>query len=122
MIRKSLALGALLAIVAVRADGVEPVRIAVSPMRSFAPSTLVVRVIVEPSAHNRVLEVVADGPDFYRSSDTQLAGQEGPSVIHLQFRNVPGGDYAVAAIVRDGSGRPLASAQRDVTVFAPGQD
>lgn len=122
MKRKSLAFGALLAITAVRADGVEPVRIAVSPLRSFAPSNLVVRVMVEPSTENRVLEVVADGPNFYRSSDVQLDGKDGPSVVHLQFRNVPGGDYAVAATVRNGAGRPVASAHRDVTVFDPRQE
>jgi hypothetical protein len=119
--RTSLVLGALLVIVGGRADGLEPIAIKVSPQQSFAPSTLVVRVTIEPSAENRVLEVVADGPNFYRSSTVQLEGKEAPAFVHLQFRNVPGGNYAMAAMVRDGAGRPRASARGEVTVMDPGQ-
>jgi hypothetical protein len=102
---------------AARTDTAERVKIAVSPMHSFAPANLQVRVVMEPSHDNRVLEVVADSGGFYRSSQVSLDGTSGPAVVSLQFRNIPGGDYLVAAILRDGSGRQVAAAHCDVSVL-----
>jgi hypothetical protein len=111
----------LATIATMRTDAVEQLTMDVSPMRSFAPSTLNVRVKVPALPDNRQLEIVADSAAFYRSSFVQLEGANGPSVVSIQFRRVPGGDYTVAAIVRDGSGRQVALAEREVSVFAPGE-
>jgi hypothetical protein len=123
MKRSTLALCAVLlvTVATMRTDAVEQLKLDVSPMRSFAPSTLNVRVMIPAMPDHRQLEIIADSAGFYRSSFVQLEGANGPAVVSVQFRRVPGGDYTVAAIVRDGGGRQVALTHREVTVFAPGE-
>ena len=90
------------------------------PAHSFAPSHLMVRARIEPSAANRVLAIIADGDDYYRSSEIALDGEAAPRVIQMPFRNVPGGRYDVSAVLMDGSGRERAVAHQSVTVLSPG--
>ena len=47
-------------------DADEPMRMQVSPSVSRAPADLVVRVNVPAAADNRLLQIVAESPDFYR--------------------------------------------------------
>jgi hypothetical protein len=91
---------------------------AVSPVQSFAPSTLRVRVRLEPHDQNRKLTVIADSADFYRSSEVQLDGEQSPKTITIEFRGVPGGSYQVSSVVLDQSGRMRASAIQDVNVIS----
>jgi hypothetical protein len=99
-------------------NGGEQLRMAVSPAQSFAPSTLRVRVRIEPHDQNRRLTVIADSADFYRSSEVQLDGEQAPKTIAIEFRGVPSGNYQVFSVVQDQSGRRRAFASQDVNVIA----
>ena len=96
--------------------------IAVSPHHSFAPASLMVRVHVPPDVGNRMLEVVAESADYYRSSQIQLDGVDTLATRLLEFRDVPGGDYDVQAILTDDTGRQRASAREHVIVLSSGSD
>ena len=88
----------------------------VSPVVSFAPANLVVRATVEANAENRSIEIVAESVDFYRSSLIQLDGDRAPRTSMFEFRSLPTGNYQVRGILRDVSGRELASIQSQVNV------
>jgi hypothetical protein len=90
------------------AGGAEPVTLSVTPAQSFAPATVRVRARFEPRADNRWLALVADGPNFYRSSEFQLDGEQGPKTVELHFSNLPGGDYEIYAVLSANSGRQRA--------------
>jgi hypothetical protein len=77
-----------------------------------------IRARVEPNADNRVLTIVADGPDFYRRSDVPLDGEEAPRTVELSFRDVPAGDYEVSAILTTTSTRPRVTARSSMTVLS----
>ncbi len=98
----------------------ERVTMTVSPMQSFAPSDMVVRVHVAPDAANRAVVVVADSGDYYRSSVFQLDGESGPRMIVLELRSVPGGDYQIRAAVVDGAGHELGSVRKEAIVLGVG--
>ena len=100
--------------------GGDSLRISVSPAYSYAPSTLKVRVRLEPNAANRAVEIIVDGDDFYRSSEINVDGEQGPATVELSLRNVPGGDYQVVAVLKDHAGRPRARAGQEVTVMSMG--
>ena len=69
---------ALLLSLAGSSNANEPLSMAVSPLQSFAPTNLTIRLHVEPDAVNRTLEVVAESGEYYRSSSIQL---DGPHLI-----------------------------------------
>jgi hypothetical protein len=93
---------------ALPAGGAEPLRLSVTPAQSFAPATVLVRARIEPRADNRWLALVADGPNFYRSSEIQLNGDQAPKTVELRFSNLPGGDYEIYAVLSDNTGRQRA--------------
>jgi hypothetical protein len=99
--------------------GNDPVKIAVSPIHSFAPSLVRVRVRVEPSHENRMLQIIADGENFYRRSDVQLEGDQSPATTQMELRNLPGGEYEVKAVLIDSNGRERAVARAQATVLSP---
>jgi len=70
-----------------------------SPAVSQAPALLTVRVSIEAAADNRALEVVAESPDFYRSSQIQIEGERGARVNVFQFRDLPTGLYQVTGVL-----------------------
>jgi hypothetical protein len=108
---------ALLLSSAVSINATEPLTMAVSPARSFAPTNLTIRVRVEPDAGNRGLEVVAESSDYYRSSRIQLDGAEAPRMISVEIRNLPGGDYDVRGALIDSAGRERAAVRKQVIVL-----
>jgi hypothetical protein len=110
-------LGGVFLLSVVPVNGGEQLRMAVSPEKSFAPSTLRVRVRLEPHDQNRRLAVIADSADFYRSSEVQLDGEQAPKTITVEFRGVPSGSYQVSSAVLDQSGRRRAFASQDVNVI-----
>jgi hypothetical protein len=71
----------------------------VSPAVAMAPGFLTVRVSVEAAAENRTLQVVAESPDFYRSSQIQLDGAQAPPLAVFEFRNLPSGLYRVTGVL-----------------------
>lgn len=82
----------------------ETLQLQVSPTFSTAPARVVVRALVEHSADNRTLELVADSGDFYRRSVVDLDGANAPKVNELQLVDIPGGDYEVTATLYDSHG------------------
>lgn len=101
-------------------DAGEALAIKVTPAQSFAPATLRVLVRVEPSADNRALEIVADSPDFYRSSLVPLDGDHAPRVMMLSFRSVPSGEYEIRGTLVGAEGRVRARDHRNAMVLASG--
>ena len=102
--------------------GGQSLKMSVSPEQSFAPANLFVRLGIEPDAANRIVEVVAESEEFYRSSQVALEGENGPKTVMLQFRNVPGGSYEVRGVVTDDRGREVAVAHQSVNVLPSGRD
>lgn len=102
--------------------GGESLTMSVSPAQSFAPANLLVRLGIEPNATNRVVEIVAESEEFYRSSLVALEGERGPRTVQLQFRNLPGGRYEVSGTVTDDKGREVAFARRQVNVLPSGNE
>ena len=90
---------------------------AVSPLQSFAPTNLTIRVHVEPDADNRTLEVAAESGEYYRSSRIQLDGADAPRTISLEIRNLPGGDYDVRSALINRVGRERAAVRTQIVVL-----
>jgi hypothetical protein len=115
-----LMLSAVFALTTISASGREPLSIVVSPAQSFAPSNLNIRARVVPHAENRVLEMIAESDEFYRSSQINLEGERAPATIMFEFRGVPGGEYQVYGILTGVDGRQRAIAQQQVKVIPVG--
>ena len=94
-----------------------PLTMTATPAQSFAPTTLIVRVHVEPDADNRELEVVAESRAYYRSSRLQLEGSSAPRTMSLEFRGLPGGNYEVRGALIDSTGRPRAAVRAQIIVL-----
>jgi len=54
----------------------EPITMKVSPAVAFAPANLVVRATIPSDADNRAVEIAAESPNFYRSSEIELEGDK----------------------------------------------
>ena len=108
----------LIVLTVLSVDGEGPLRVTVSPIHSFAPATVTIRARIEPSVENRMLAIVADGDDFYRSSEIQLDGDHAPKSVNLRFSNLPGGEYRISAVLEDGAGRQRAIVRQSVNVIA----
>jgi hypothetical protein len=98
----------------------EMMTVTVSPAVAFAPATLVVRARIEADARNRTVEIVAESPSFYRSSEIQLDGDRAPRTNVFQFPSVPSGTYDVKATLRDASGQARTFVRQTVNVIAAG--
>jgi hypothetical protein len=94
--------------------------ITVSPAVAFAPAHLTMRTTVVPDSRNRMLHIVAESADYYRSSEIQLDGERARRTTLVDFRSVPGGMYRISASLRGEGGEELAVAQHNVTVVAAG--
>jgi hypothetical protein len=111
-----LGVAVVLLTVALPVDAGEPMTIAVSPLQSFSPTDLRIRLRVEPSVDNRWLEVVADSLDFYRSSRIQMDGERAPKTIVLEFRSVPSGQYEVTGELMNSQGLRRAFVRQQAVV------
>ena len=117
---KTVLLGLLIGAVAtpVGAGDRPRLTIRVSPAVSFAPANLVIRATIDSDADNRRVEIVAESPEFYRSSEIQLDGENAPRTSLIEFRSVPTGLYEVRATLRGSSGRERASVRQQVNVVS----
>jgi hypothetical protein len=116
--RRVFAICGLIGLSVLPAGSAQPLTLATAPAHSFAPATVRIRVRVEPNADNRVLTIVADGPDFYRRSDVPLEGDEAPRTFELWFKDVPAGNYEVSAILTTIADRPRVAARSSVNVLS----
>jgi hypothetical protein len=96
----------------------EDVEMKVFPVVHFAPADFVVHASIASNADNRAIEVVADSPDFYRSSTVQLNGDRAPRTTVFEFRNLPSGRYEVTARLFGSSGQIRAAVREHVNVIA----
>jgi hypothetical protein len=109
-------LPALIIAFSIPAHAGDRVSIRVSPAVGFAPANLFVRATIDVNDANRSLEIVAESPEFYRSSEITLDGDRAPRVTLLQFKSLPSGYYEVRAVLRGVSGRELASTATNVNI------
>jgi len=77
---------------------------------------------VEPNAANRTVAVVAESEDYFRSSELQLEGEQGPRTIFFEFRGVPSGEYQIRSLVGDAGGHEVASVKQNINVIASGTE
>ena len=98
----------------------ERMTLKVSPSVSFAPANLIVRAHIEADAQNRAVEIVAESPEFYRSSEIQLNGENAPRTNTFEFRSLPPGTYEVKATLLGPGGSARASVRQQVNVIASG--
>jgi hypothetical protein len=114
---KSIRVVFALALLAAPVNADERLQIRVGGIRQFAPADMLVQAIVERSADNRAIEVVAESDDFYRSSMMQLDGERAPRVMSVSFSQMPAGAYDVTVQVLAADGKVLASANRLVRLW-----
>ena len=108
----------LLLTAALAVNAGERLTIAVSPLQSFAPTNLTVRVHVAPDVNNRALEVTAESGEYFRSSLIPLDGKEAPQTVAVELRGLPGGDYQIRGTLIDSAGHPRTSVSQQVIVLA----
>jgi hypothetical protein len=112
--------GILMVMMALPLGAGERLTIKVSPAISFAPANLNVRTMIEADAQNRMVEVVADSANFYRSSELQLEGDKAPRTTTFEFRSLPPGTYEVTVMLIGADGRQRALARQQVNVISSG--
>ena len=100
-------------------DGGQPLTLQVSPLMAAAPAFISVRAVVEANDDNRVLEIVAQSSDFFRSSRIDLEGRDAPPLSIVQYPNLPPGTYDVTATLIGTQGE-RAAATRVVRVVPRG--
>ena len=96
-------------------QGGEVLTLRVTPTHAVAPAFIRVIASVESHEDNRALEVVAESPDFFRSSRLGLNGARAPRKQIVDFTNLPAGDYVITAAV-EGSASRRAVASEPVKV------
>src|ERR1700704_3947285 len=92
----------------------------VSPAVAFAPANLIVRTMIVADPDNRAMEIIAESPDFYRSSMIQLEGDKAARSNMFEFRSLPPGTYAVRASLLGSKGEPRATIRQQINVIASG--
>jgi len=92
----------------------------VFPAMTVAPATVRVEAIVEHDATNRSLRIAAESDTFYRSSEIELDGANGPLVSVFDFRSLPTGTYQVTGILLGTSGQRAAATKVVRVQSSPG--
>ena len=105
-----------------RVAAIERLKLNVSPSVAFAPANLIVRTSIEPDAQNRAVEVQAESPAFYRSSEIELDGDRAPRTNTFELRNLPPGVYEVSATLMGPGETIRATAHQEVDVTGDGDD
>ena len=98
----------------------EKMTLKVSPAVAFAPANLIVRAMIIADADNRAVEIVAESPDFYRSSMIQLEGDKAARTNQFEFRSLPPGTYEVRANLVGTNGESRAMIRQHINVIASG--
>ena len=86
------------------ANATEKLSLRVTPNVSSAPGNVIVKATVTRDADNRWLRIEADSGVFFRSSSIQLDGDKAPTISEFKLINLPPGEYAVSAMLRDSHG------------------
>ena len=117
--RLILAVFTTIALMAAQSDTVatEKLSLRVTPNVSSAPSNVIVKATITKDPANRWLTIEADSGSFYRSSAIQLDGDKAPTVTEIRLSNLPSGEYAVSAILRNNTGEET-TVRRTVIVLS----
>ena len=99
------------------AAATEKLSLRVTPNVSSAPSNVIVQATIARDADNRWLHIEADSGAFYRSSAVQLDGDKAPAVTEFKLSNLPSGEYAVSAVLRNSHGEET-TVRRTVIVLS----
>src|SRR5580765_6764625 len=102
-------------------NGGDALRMQVSPAIQRAPAMLTVRVMIESSDDNRLLQVVAESPTFYRSSEVEIDGANASPLKVFQFRGLPTGVYEVTGVLVGTQGRRATISRVAQVVPSPGE-
>jgi hypothetical protein len=97
----------------------EIARIRVTPATSLEPANVLLQVMVERHADNRLLTVIVDSGTYYWSSERQLDGESGPYLSVFNCRELPAGDYEVEASIVGSNGKVRATASNHILVVGP---
>jgi hypothetical protein len=89
-----------------------------APTVMLAPGHLVVQTVVEPDPANRAIQVIAESPDTYRSSEIQLAGDTAARKNTFEFKDLPSGTYEIQAMLLGPGGQQRALVVRKLEVIA----
>ena len=89
-----------------------------APTVMLAPGHLVVQTFVEPDSANRAIQVIAESPDSYRSSEVQLEGDIAPRRNTFEFKDLPSGIYQIHATLLGAGGQQRALVVRRLEVIA----
>jgi hypothetical protein len=84
------------------------------------PATVRITVAVEPDERNRTLVIQADGDRLFRSSELELAGENGKRIHTFEFKNLPAGYYTIRAEVHS-TARIRGAAEELLVVGDPGE-
>ncbi len=103
-------------VVAGPVGGGQGIDLVVSPRLSRQPAVINIRVSVEPSTENRAIRVVAESPDYFRSSQVQLDGTSASRTSLFQYRDLPAGSYEIRGVLIGPDGRERAEVGRLLTV------
>lgn len=95
--------------------GGDAIALRVAPALSTAPAFVRVQALIEENDDNRALEIVADSPNFFRSSRIPLDGSRAPRQAVVNFQNLPSGVYEIRGVL-EGSMGVKATAKATVTV------
>jgi hypothetical protein len=87
-----------------------------APNVMLAPGHLVVETVIEPDPENRAIQVTAESPAFYRSSELSLDGNSAPRRNRFEFTGLPPGSYDLHVTLLDSNGTPRASVLRTLQV------
>jgi len=94
--------------------------IRVTPAMSLEPANVLLQVVVERHADNRLLMVTVDSGAFYWSSERQLDGQDGPYLSVFICRELPAGEYEVNASIIGSDGKVRGRASNRIVVVSTG--
>jgi hypothetical protein len=117
---RAFACALVMATTTLRAGSAEKLTLRVTPAVAFAPANLIVRTMILADPDNRAVEVIAESPEYYRSSEIQLNGEQAPRTTTFEFRSLPPGTYQVKALLLNSTGRERAAAVQQVNVIASG--
>jgi hypothetical protein len=98
-------------------DSAQPLSLEVSPLVAPGPAFVRVRAFVEPNDDNRSLEIVAQSPEFYRSSHVGLDGRNSPRMAVVEYPRLPPGRYEISGVLV-GVGGKRATAMKFVQLVA----
>jgi hypothetical protein len=113
----ALFLGICLLTAAPALNSSERLNMHVPPTVAYAPAFLTVSITVPADDKNRSLQVIAESPDFYRSSEIPLEGRNAPALSVFTFRDLPPGLYSMTGVLTGANGT-LATTQRVAKVQA----